>query len=67
MGMSIYQAVYLFAALALFAALTEFLQLLTLDRTPRLTDYLIDLSGILLGVLLVFFTGKRSRIRPSKP
>ncbi len=65
--MSIYHAMRLFAALALFAALTEFLQLLTPDRTPRLTDYLLDLSGILLGILLVFIKGKTSRIRPSKP
>lgn len=65
-GMSIYHAVCLFAALALFAAITEFLQLFTLDRTPRLTDYLFDLSGILLGVLCVFIIGKRYRNRPSK-
>lgn len=53
-GVSIYHAMSLFAVIALFAAVTEFLQLLTLDRTPRLIDYLIDLSGSLLGVLLGF-------------
>ncbi|MBN1830544.1 MAG: VanZ family protein [Deltaproteobacteria bacterium] len=66
-GKSIYHAMCLFASLALFAAVTEFLQLLTLDRTPRLTDYLIDLSGSLLGVLLGFTMTRTCRTRFSKP
>lgn len=64
-GMSIYHAVYIFAALALLSAVTEFLQLFTLDRTPRLTDYLIDLCGSLLGVLLGFTMTRVCRIEPS--
>ena len=66
-SLSIFHVVSLFAALALFAAVTEFLQLLTLDRTPRLIDYLFDLSGIFLGVLLVFIFRRTHRIGPSKP
>jgi VanZ family protein len=66
-GMSIYHAMCLFAVLALFAAVTEFLQLFTLDRTPRLTDYFIDLSGSLLGVLLGFTMTRACKTGLSKP
>jgi len=66
-GKSIYHVVCLFAVLALFAAVTELLQLFTIDRTPTLVDYLIDLSGALSGVLLGFIVTWRCRVGPSKP
>lgn len=66
-GKSIYHAVCLFAVLALFAAVTELLQLFTIDRTPTLVDYLIDLSGILVGILLGFIITRRCRVGHSKP
>jgi hypothetical protein len=57
--MSITFAVLMFMALALFAAMTEFLQLLTIDRTPNLSNYLVDICGILTGILLAFIVAKK--------
>jgi hypothetical protein len=58
-GMSMLHMLCLFLALALFAALTEFLQLLTIDRSPALMDYLTDISGIFIGLLLAFLLRRK--------
>ena len=48
--------VVLFVGLSLFAAITEFMQLITIDRTPDVSDWLIDIAGILLGILIAWFS-----------
>ena len=43
-----------FQDLALFAGATEFLQIFIRGRTPQVTDWLIDISGVLIGLALIY-------------
>jgi VanZ family protein len=43
----------IFAGLILFAAATEVLQFITADRTARLADMYVDLTGMAVAILLV--------------
>ena len=61
--LALLQAVLLFMVLSLFAAVTEFLQLVTVDRNPFITDWLFDLIGILMGILLACFFAKIPKLR----
>lgn len=51
---SIKHALLLFVGLSWFAAMTEFMQLLTIDRRPAVSDWLIDSVGILLGISIAW-------------
>ncbi|MFK5891814.1 MAG: VanZ family protein [Pseudomonadota bacterium] len=55
-----YKNTCILISLTLFALSTETLQLLIIGRTAKITDFLIDFSGIALG-LFIFFTLKNSR------
>ena len=55
--------VLLFMGLSLFAAVTEFLQLVSVDRNPFVTDWLFDLIGILMGILLACFFARIPELR----
>ena len=56
--MSLPYTILLFTGLSFFAAITEFLQLVTIDRTPTFLDWLIDMTGILMGISLTYFIKK---------
>ena len=51
---SIKHALLFFVVLSWFAAMTEFIQLLTIDRRPAVSDWLIDSVGILLGISIAW-------------
>jgi VanZ family protein len=55
-----------FAGLALFAAATEVLQFLTEDRTARLTDMYVDLTGMVIAILLVILLRSIQYAKPGK-
>lgn len=61
--LALLHAVLLFMGLSLFAAVTEFLQFVTVDRNPFVTDWLFDLIGILVGILLAYFFVKMPKLR----
>ena len=61
--LALLHAVLLFMVLSLFAAVTEFLQLVSVDRNPFVTDWLFDLIGILMGILLACFFAKIPKLR----
>jgi VanZ family protein len=50
----------LFIALFLFAGVTELLQLTIIGRSATFRDWLIDITGILLGItIVIIFQGKK--------
>lgn len=43
---------FVFVGLAVFAGTTEILQFTISERTPKVSDWLVDLSGVILGMLI---------------
>jgi VanZ family protein len=61
--LALLHAVLLFMGLSLFAAMTEFLQVVTVDRNAFVAEWLLDLVGIVMGMLLSCFFMKIPKLR----
>ena len=57
----------LLVGLALFAAATEVLQFVSITRTPRIGDWLLDMSGLVCGAVLLYAAESVSWIGSGAP